>query len=36
MRDFGDGALLDAEEIDKERGVILVGKNQPGFRATTG
>ncbi len=23
MRDFGDGALLDQEEIDKERGVIL-------------
>lgn len=26
MRDFGDGALLDAEEIDKERGVILSEK----------
>jgi zinc protease len=26
MRDFGDGALLDAGEIDKERGVILAEK----------
>ena len=26
MRDFGDGAMLDAEEIDKERGVILAEK----------
>lgn len=26
MRDFGDGALLDKEEIDKERGVILSEK----------
>ena len=26
MRDFGDGALLDPEEIDKERGVILSEK----------
>lgn len=26
MRDFGDGALLDAGEIDKERGVILSEK----------
>lgn len=26
MRDFGDGALLDAAEIDKERGVILSEK----------
>jgi zinc protease len=26
MRDFGDGALLSAEEIDKERGVILAEK----------
>ncbi len=26
MRDFGDGALLTAEEIDKERGVILSEK----------
>ena len=26
MRDFGDGALLGAEEIDKERGVILSEK----------
>ena len=26
MRDFGDGAKLDAEEIDKERGVILSEK----------
>jgi zinc protease len=26
MRDFGDGALLDPEEIDKERGVILAEK----------
>ncbi|MGA0854744.1 MAG: M16 family metallopeptidase [Luteolibacter sp.] len=26
MRDFGDGALLDAAEIDKERGVILAEK----------
>ena len=26
MRDFGDGALLAAEEIDKERGVILSEK----------
>ena len=27
MRDFGDGALLEPEEIDKERGVILAEKN---------
>ncbi|MDP3848995.1 MAG: insulinase family protein [Luteolibacter sp.] len=26
MRDFGDGALLEADEIDKERGVILSEK----------
>ncbi len=26
MRDFGDGALLETEEIDKERGVILSEK----------
>lgn len=26
MRDFGDGALLDPEEIDRERGVILSEK----------
>jgi zinc protease len=26
MRDFGDGALLDLEEIDRERGVILSEK----------
>ena len=26
MRDFGDGALLEAEEIEKERGVILAEK----------
>jgi len=26
LRDFGDGALLDTEEIDKERGVILSEK----------
>src|SRR5690606_29839690 len=26
MRDFGDGAKLEAEEIDKERGVILSEK----------
>ena len=26
MRDFGDGALLDSKEIDKERGVILSEK----------
>ncbi|NJM36828.1 MAG: insulinase family protein [Akkermansiaceae bacterium] len=26
MRDFGDGALLTAEEIDKERGVVLSEK----------
>lgn len=26
MRDFGDGALLDSSEIDKERGVILSEK----------
>jgi zinc protease len=26
MRDFGDGALLESEEIDKERGVILAEK----------
>jgi zinc protease len=26
MRDFGDGALLGTEEIDKERGVILSEK----------
>lgn len=27
MRDFADGALLDPQEIDKERGVILSEKN---------
>jgi zinc protease len=27
MRDFGDGALLEPEEIDKERGVILAEKS---------
>jgi len=27
MRDFGDGALLEPEEIDKERGVILSEKS---------
>lgn len=35
MRDFGDGALLAAEEIEKERGVILsekVSRDTVGFR----
>ncbi|MEY5019755.1 MAG: hypothetical protein RLZ22_843 [Verrucomicrobiota bacterium] len=35
MRDFGDGALLDAGEIDKERGVILaekVSRDSVGYR----
>jgi len=35
MRDFGDGALLETEEIDKERGVILsekVSRDTVGFR----
>lgn len=35
MRDFGDGAKLDAEEIDKERGVILsekVSRDTVGYR----
>lgn len=35
MRDFGDGALLDADEIDKERGVILsekVSRDSVGYR----
>lgn len=35
MRDFGDGALLSAEEIDKERGVILsekVSRDSVGYR----
>jgi len=35
MRDFGDGALLSLEEIDKERGVILaekVSRDDVGFR----
>ena len=35
MRDFGDGALLTTEEIDKERGVILaemVSRDDVGFR----
>jgi zinc protease len=35
MRDFGDGALLEIEEIDKERGVILsekVSRDTVGFR----
>ncbi|GAA5120173.1 insulinase family protein [Luteolibacter yonseiensis] len=35
MRDFGDGALLTADEIDKERGVILsekVSRDSVSFR----
>jgi zinc protease len=35
MRDFGDGALLSAEEIDKERGVILsekISRDSVGYR----
>ena len=35
MRDFGDGALLAAEEIDKERGVILsekISRDSVGYR----
>lgn len=35
MRDFGDGALLDADEIDKERGVILsekISRDSVGYR----
>ena len=35
MRDFGDGALLSTEEIDKERGVIWaekVSRDDVGFR----
>jgi zinc protease len=35
MRDFGDGALLQAEEIEKERGVILsekVSRDTVGYR----
>lgn len=35
MRDYGDGALLQAEEIEKERGVILaekVARDDVGFR----
>lgn len=35
MRDFGDGALLDASEIDKERGVILaekISRDSVGYR----
>jgi zinc protease len=35
MRDFGDGALLDPAEIDKERGVILaekVSRDSVGYR----
>jgi zinc protease len=35
MRDFGDGALLSAEEIDKERGVILsekISRDTVGYR----
>ena len=35
MRDFADGALLDAEEIDKERGVILsemTSRDSIGYR----
>lgn len=35
MRDFGDGALLEIEEIDKERGVILsekISRDTVGFR----
>ena len=36
MRDFGDGALLAAEEIDKERGVILsekISRDSVSYRA---
>jgi zinc protease len=35
MRDFGDGALLDSAEIDKERGVILsekISRDSVGYR----
>ncbi len=35
MRDFGDGALLTAEEIDKERGVVLsekISRDSVGYR----
>jgi zinc protease len=35
MRDFGDGALLDADEVEKERGVILsekMSRDTVGFR----
>ena len=35
MRDFGDGALLEPEEIDKERGVILsekISRDSVGYR----
>lgn len=35
MRDFGDGAQLDSEEIDKERGVILsekITRDSVGYR----
>ena len=35
MRDWGDGALLTTEEIDKERGVIIaekVARDDVGFR----
>ena len=35
MRDFGDGALLDPAEIDKERGVILaekISRDSVGYR----
>lgn len=35
MRDFGDGALLEAEQIDKERGVIIsekVSRDSVGMR----
>ena len=35
MRDFGDGALLEAEEIDNERGVILsekISRDSVGYR----
>jgi len=35
MRDFGDGALLTTEEIDKERGVVLsekVSRDSVGYR----
>lgn len=35
MRDFGDGALLEPEEIDKERGVIIsekISRDSVGYR----